>query len=63
MTAQPGNQIIVIRILPNISRSKANQTIRFSPLIEYNMRNIFLKNHSQNVRKKLFPDPFLKIQI
>ena len=28
-----------------------------------NMRNIFLKNSTQNVVKKLVPDPFLKIKI
>ena len=26
------------------------------------MRNIFLKNHAQNVAEKLVPDPFLKNQ-
>ena len=30
-------------MLPNISRSKGNQTIKFGQLIEYNMRNIFLE--------------------
>ena len=34
--------------------------MKFGQLIEYNMRNIFLKNHTQNVVEKLFPDPFLK---
>ena len=29
-------------------------------LIEYNMRNIFLENHTQNVTEKLVPDPFLE---
>ena len=42
MTSKPGKQIIVIQILPNISRSKGNQTIKFSELISYN-RNIFLE--------------------
>ena len=41
MTLQPGQQTIVIHILPNISRSKGNQTKKFGQLIEYNMRNIF----------------------
>ena len=41
-------------------RSKDNQTLRFGQLIECNMRNIFLKNHTQNGVKKLVPDPFLK---
>ena len=37
---------IVILILPNISRSKDNQTIKFGQLIECNIRNIFLeKSH------------------
>ena len=31
-------------VLPNISRSKGNQVIKFGELIEYNMTNIFLKN-------------------
>ena len=36
-------QMITIHILPNISRSKGNQTIKFGQLIEYNMINIFLE--------------------
>ena len=52
LTSQPGLQTIAIHILPNISRSKGNQTIKFGQLIEYNMRNIF--------HEKLFPDRFLK---
>ena len=47
---------------PNISRSKSNQTVKFGQLINYNMRNIFLENYTQNVVEKLFPDPFLKTQ-
>ena len=30
-------------MLPSISRSKGNQTMKFGQLIEYNMRNIFVK--------------------
>ena len=33
--------------------------MKFGQLIEYNKRNIFLKNHAQNVVEKLVPDPFL----
>ena len=33
---------IVIHILPNISRSKDNQTMTSGQLIEYNMKNLFL---------------------
>ena len=60
MTSQPGQHTIVIHILPNIERSKGNQTKKYGHLIEYNMRKIFLKNHSQNVVEKLVPDPFLE---
>ena len=34
----------------------------FGQLIECNMRNIFLKNHTQNAMKILFPDLSLKNQ-
>ena len=64
MTSQPDYQAIAIHILSNISRSKGIQTVKFGQLIEYKIRNIFfLKNHTQNVVEKLFPDPFLKNQI
>ena len=43
MTSQPGLQTIAIHILPNILRSKSNQTLKFGQLIEYNIRNIFLQ--------------------
>ena len=43
MTPQPGQQAIVRHIFPDISRSKGNQTMKFGHLIEYSMRNIFLK--------------------
>ena len=42
MTSQPGKQTIVIYNC-NISRGKANQTMKFCQLIEYNIRNIFLE--------------------
>ena len=41
MTSQTGKQTIAIHKLPNISRSKGNQAMKFGQLIEYNMRNIF----------------------
>ena len=44
MTSQPGQWTIAIHILPNISRSKGNQKIKFGQLIEYNMRNTFVEN-------------------
>ena len=42
MTSQPRKQKIAM-YMPNISRSKGNQTMKLSQLIEYNMRNIFLR--------------------
>ena len=48
--------------MPNISKSKGNQTIKFGQLMGHNMRNIFLKNRTQNVMEILFPDSFLKNQ-
>ena len=54
MTSQPGKQTIGIHILPNISPRKDNETMKFGQLITYNMRNFFLKNHTENVVGKLF---------
>ena len=36
MTSQTGSQTIVIHMLPNIARSKGNQTIKFDQLIGRN---------------------------
>ena len=43
MMPQPGQQTIVIHILPDISLSKGNQAMKFGQLIEHNMKNIFLE--------------------
>ena len=43
MTSPPGKQTIEIHVSHNISRSKENHTMQFGQLIEYNMKNIFLK--------------------
>ena len=51
-----------IHILTNTSRNKGNQAMKFGQLIEHNMRNIFLKNYTQNVAEILFADHFLKYQ-
>ena len=42
MTSQPGKQANPINILPNISRSKANQRMKFGQLLDYNMKDIFV---------------------
>ena len=44
MTSQPGLQTIAIHLLPNISQSKGNQTMKFGQQIEYNKKNIVYQN-------------------
>ena len=43
MTSQPGQPIVVIYVLSNISSNKGNQTMKFGQLIECKMQNIFLE--------------------
>ena len=61
MTSQTGQKIIAIHILPNISRGKSKQTMKLGQIIEYSMRNIFLKKSYRNVLEKLVQDPFISI--
>ena len=49
MTSQIGTQTITLNILPDISKSKSNQTMEFGQLIEYNMKNIFLQKSCKQV--------------
>ena len=66
MTSQSGWQTIVIHILPNISRSKGNQTMTFAHLIECNMRNVFLEKSFTKCGGETSPRPFsekLKVSI
>ena len=58
MTSQPGQKTIVIHILPNISRSKGNQTMKFGQLTECNMRNIFLEKPCTKCGGETSPRPF-----
>ena len=58
MTSWPGYQTITIHILPNISRSKANQTIKFGQSIEYNKKITFFKKNPENEARRLVPDLF-----
>ena len=60
MTSQPGWQTIAIHILPNISRSKDNQTMKFGQLIEYNMRNIFVEKSYTRCGGETISRPFSK---
>ena len=65
MTLQPLKQKMAIHVLPDISRNKGNQTIRFGQLIKYKTRNNFLENNTQNVVEKLqySQNLFSKIEI
>ena len=46
-------------MLPNTSRSKDNQTMKFGQQIECNKINIFLQKYAENEEGKLVPDHFL----
>ena len=53
-------------MLPNIARSKANQAMTLSQLIEYNIRNIFIEKSYANCGGETRPRPFsekLKLSI
>ena len=66
MTSQPGKQTIAIHILPNISRSKSNQEMKYGQLIEYNTRNIFLEKSYMKYFEETIIRPFsikLKLSI
>ena len=56
--SQPGQQTIAIYILPNISRSKDNQRMKFVQLIKYNIRNIFLEKSYTESGGEIIPRPF-----
>ena len=60
MNSQPGYRIIIIHILPNISRSKDNQAIKFGQLIKYDMRNIILEKSGIKCGGEIFPKSFVK---
>ena len=50
-TSQPGLQTITIYILPNISQSIEDQTMKFGQLIEYNKKNIIVLKLPYNKNK------------
>ena len=61
MMSQHWKQTIPIHILPNILRSKGNQTMKFGQLVEYNMREFFFFEKSYTkCCGELSPVPFLK---
>ena len=55
-------------MLPNISRSKGNQKMKFGQLIEYNIRNIFVeksytKYAGETIPRRLFKKSKLSISL
>ena len=46
--------------MSNIPRTKDNQAAKFGLLEEYNVKNIFIKNDTENVPQKLVPDFFFQ---
>ena len=47
-------------MLPDISRSKVNQTMKLNQLIQHNMRNIFFVKLCTKCGGKTNPRPFFK---
>ena len=60
MTSQSGKQAVIIHILPNVSRSKSNQIMKFGQLIEYKIRKIFLEKSYTKCYGETIPRPFSK---
>ena len=58
MAPQTGKQIIVMHILPNISRMQGIQRNKFDPLIGYNLRKIFLERSYRKCGEENIPKPF-----
>ena len=55
-------------MLPNISRSKGNQAMKFGQLIEYNTRNIFVEKSytkcaAETILKPLFKKSKLRLSL
>ena len=61
MTSQAGQQTIALLILPNISRSKDNLTMKSGQLIEYNLRNIFVEKSYTKFAGETIPRSLSKI--
>ena len=59
VTTQP---TIAIHTLPNISRIKGNQTMKFGQLIQYDMRNTFLEKSFAKCGGETIHRPFSKKQ-
>ena len=58
----PWRQIVTIHIYQytNISRTKDKQTMKFGPLVEYDLRNVFLGKLHSKCDEETTPGPFSK---
>ena len=54
MTSSNGKEIIPTHILLNTQKSDDNQAMKFSQLIEYKMRNIFLEKSCGETSSRTF---------
>ena len=61
MTSQPGEQTISMHVLPNVSRSKGNQTMKFGHL-NVARETFLLKNQTKNVVETSIITLFWKIK-
>ena len=61
MMSQPGKRTNAIHILPNMSRSKGNQTMKVGQLIENDTENMFLEKSYTKCGGKTSPIFFSKI--
>ena len=59
MTPQVGQQLFIIHLLPDISKSKGNLAINFGQLIEYNARILFLQKSYKKLDKQTKFRPLL----
>ena len=50
-----------MHILPNVSRTKGNQTTKFGQLIEHNLKNIFVEKSYTKCAAETIPRPLSKI--
>ena len=60
ITSQAGEQTIAIHVLPNISRTKGSQAMRYGQLIVYNTRNIFVEKSCTKCAGETIPRPLSK---
>ena len=55
MTSELGYKIFSMHILPNFSKNKDNQTMKFDQLLECNMRNVFLRKSYAKCGRETIP--------